>query len=102
MMVGVVGAVLAASMGVVVPQEAKLSEVEALKVQVLQLRVQLANVQAEADACRGVLGQYRVAKASEDLTAEEQQLKAAIEKAHPGFEWNPRTGALVKRPDEKK
>lgn len=92
--VGMAGAALSA-------QPPQLSELEQLKIQVLQLKIQVANIQAEADACRGLLGQYRVAKASTDLSAEELALKKAIETAHPGFTWDPRTGALVEKEGKK-
>lgn len=92
---------LAAQLAAPAPQ---LSDVEALKVENLKLRIALAQTQAQADSCRAELGTLyqavgpvRAERASADLTALEQNLKATIEASHPGYEWNPKTGAFTKK-----
>ena len=81
-----------------------LSELETLRYENLKLKVALAQTQALSDACKAelgmlyqALGKVRADRATADLTAAERELKAEIDAAHPGFEWNPKTGALTKK-----
>ena len=81
-----------------------LSEVEQLRVDLLQARTLLAQLQAGYDGCRAEigtlyhqLGQVRAQVASQVLTAEEARLKADVEAAHPGYTWNPKTGAFTRK-----
>lgn len=57
------------------PQPAPLTEIEALKVQNLNLE------------------RIIVQRALDDWRAKQAALKAEIEKPRPGFDWNPETGA---------
>lgn len=67
---------------------------EDLRWQVLQLRVQLETAIAQGQACQGQLGQWRAQAMSGRLTADEAALKGAVEAAHPGTVWDPKTGAF--------
>lgn len=82
---------------------AKLSIEEGLRVDNLKLRTALAQSTALYDGCRAevgvlydVLGRTRAQQATKDLTEAEAQLKTEIERAHPGYVFDPKTGALAK------
>lgn len=84
-------------------QDAALSENEGLRAQLLQVRTAYAQLLSQHDACRAelgaaydVIGRLRAPVVSKELTEAEAALKADIEKAHEGYTWNAKTGALEK------
>ena len=77
-----------------------LTEIEQAYRTILQLRIALATVQAEADACRAQLGPLRAEAASRELSQDEANLRALIERGHPGYTWDPKTGAFTAKPAE--
>ncbi len=88
-------------------QAPELSEIERTKVELLRVRGEYAKLLAQYDGCKAevgaafnALGRLRAAAASTELTAEEASLKATVEAGHPGFEWNPKTGAFTAKPPE--
>lgn len=79
---------------VVVPQTSAptLTEVDQLRIERVNLLQQLTTALQEADTCRGQLAEPR-ARANRLLVSEElAKLKATLERAHPGFVWDPPTG----------
>jgi hypothetical protein len=79
-----------------------LTDIEQLRVAVLKLQIEKATLQAQLDSCKAevgsvyqALGTLRAEKASRELTTAETDLKAQIESGHPGFTWNPKTGAFT-------
>jgi hypothetical protein len=81
-----------------------LSEVERLKVELLEARTAYAKLRAAYDGCKAEvgsafaeLGPLREHVASEHLTAEEAALKASVEQAHPGYTWDPKTKLFTKQ-----
>lgn len=83
----------------------QLSEVERLRAELLRVKTAYAQAVAQHDACKAelgatynTLGQLRADANSVQLSTEEQQLKASVDAAHPGFNWDPKTGAFAKRP----
>ena len=81
-----------------------LSEVERLKLELLRARVAYAELVAKYDGCRAevgaafnTIGPLRARLASEQLSADEVALKTAIETAHPGYTFDPKTGSLTKK-----
>lgn len=84
-----------------------LSEVEKLKIELLQVRTAYAQLLAQHDGCKAelgatfnVLGRLRADAGSAQLTAEEATLKAAIEQNHTGFDWSPKTGLFTPKKAE--
>lgn len=75
----------------------ELSDIDRLDQQVLDLRVQLESALASLAQCQGEAGQMRARLASDQLTAEEQKLKARIEDRHTGFDYDPKTHTLTKK-----
>lgn len=82
-----------------------LSDLERAKLELLQARIALAQLQAQFDACKAevgatynALGALRAQTASQTLTAAEQDLKAFVERNHPGYTWDPKTGIFTKTP----
>jgi hypothetical protein len=86
-----------------------LSELEQLRVTLLTTRAQLAQTVADLratqqalGACYGALGPVAAKADSDRLTEEQSALIADIEKAHPGYMFNAKTGTLMKKPDPPK
>jgi hypothetical protein len=75
-----------------------LTELEQAWLIILQLRTAYATLLSETDACRAQIGPLRARAASEALTQDEAGLKAKIEAGHPGYTWDPKTGAFTKQP----
>lgn len=84
------------------PDAPKLTTEEDLRWQILQLETQLETAISQVNACQGQLGQWRAKAQSLQLSADEQVLKKFIEERHPGYDWDPKTGAFSKRPDPPK
>lgn len=84
----------------------ELTELERTKVELLQVRTAYAQLLAQYDACKAevgstfnTLGSLRARAASDQLTAEEAQIKLAVETGHPGYTWDPKTGLFTKKAD---
>jgi hypothetical protein len=95
--------------GVVHAQDPALTELEDAQRALLQARTAYAQLLAQFDQCKAeqgqafaVLGKLRADRASTELTSLEQELKASIERGHPGYTWDPKTGAFTKKPDAPK
>lgn len=82
-------------------QDSQLTENESLKAANLQLQSELADALSSKSICEGQLGQYRSRVHQEVLVEQRGKLKADIEKAHPGFDYDPSTGALTAKPKAK-
>lgn len=79
-----------------------LSDVDKLRIENANLYDLLATYVEEADTCRGQLAKPR-AEANRGAAGERRaKLKAEIEHAHPGFSWDPATGALTPKPAAEK
>lgn len=65
-----------------------------LRLEVLQLKRQLARAVADADACRGDLGSLRTRLNAIVVEAEVERVAAAIEAANPGQRVNRQTLAI--------
>jgi hypothetical protein len=90
------------------PVAPELSEVERLKVELLQVRTAYAQALVHYDACKAeigtvhtALGRLRAKTATEELSAAEATLKAEIDASHPGFTFDVKTGLFAKKPPEK-
>ena len=79
-----------------------LSTEEDLRWQILQLETQLETAISQANACQGTLGQWRAKAMSQQLTADEQVLKAYVEQRHPGYDFDAKTRTFSQRPDPPK
>lgn len=111
---GIFGAAVSAQEKPIAPPAAvaegpapQLTEVERLKLELLQVRTSYAQLLANYDACKAevgtafnTLGRLRAEAATAELTAEEAKLKAAIEAGHPGYRWDPKTGTFTKKPPD--
>lgn len=71
-------------------QDAKLSDTEQLRLDLHQTRILYEQALAQAGACRAQLREVQ-------LTADEAALKATIEKAHGGYDFDAHTGQLTRR-----
>lgn len=98
-----VGAVLAAR------DDQQLSELEKVKLELLQVKTAYASVLAQHDSCKAelgaaynTLGKFRADAAGAELSADEAKLKAEIEASHDGFTWNPKTGVFTPKPEPPK
>lgn len=83
-----------------------LTELEKAKVELLQVRTAYAQLLAQHDACKAelgaafnALGSLRAKAATDQLSTEEMQLRIAVEGAHPGYTWDPKTQAFTKKPE---
>lgn len=72
-----------------------LSPLELVRVENVNLRLELRRAWLEADACRGQLAQPRADAQAKDLRTLLEQLKADIERAHPGYTWESTTGTFA-------
>jgi len=72
--------------------EARLSEIDKLRFRLHQTEIALEQSIAQAGGCRAQLRELQ-------LTADQLSLKSDIEKRHPGYAFDPRTGVLSKKPD---
>lgn len=111
--IGLVGAVIVAIvLGALAATHAQdapsLTELERVKLELLQVRTAYAQVVAQFDGCKAEvgsvyqqLGQLRASAATTELTAQERKLKADVEAGHPGYMWDPKTAAFTKKPDAK-
>lgn len=75
-------------------QGESLSETERLRLELHKAQILLERTLAESAQCRLTL---RGAQLADD----QQQLKATVEKAHPGFVLDINAGQLVKAPEKK-
>jgi len=75
-----------------------LTEVEQLRTQLLAFKLAHEAAVKEANDCRGNLGTWRAQYQLQQLQLEEQTLKADVEKAHPGFTFDPRAATLTPTP----
>lgn len=75
---------------------AQLTREEQLDQRVFQLELALETATKETNDCRGALGPYRASVRGQELASEELALKARIDRAHPGFSYDPRTGQFTK------
>jgi hypothetical protein len=76
----------------------QLTEVERLRWELAAARSQLHAALAEREACRAQFVPVRGDAVKQELA----QLKAAIEAAHPGWEFILETGRLTKKPETPK
>lgn len=77
---------------------ATLTEIDQLRIEKVNLLQQLTTALSEADTCRGLLADPRL-RANRALVADELvKLKAAIERAHPGYTWDLLSGTLSPAP----
>lgn len=86
-------------------QSGKLTEVEQLKIQILNLQIQLRDEQANAAKWIANYGQCQVSLLGNQsaLVNATQGLQTEINKNHPEFDFNIRTGEFKpKKPVEKK
>ena len=81
--------------GAQAPAAPVLSPLEQLRVENLNLRHELRKALLEADGCRGALAQPRADSQQREIDAGIAGLKADVERAHPGFTWNPATGVFT-------
>jgi hypothetical protein len=95
--------------GVVHAQDPALTELEETQRALLQARTAYAQLLAQFDQCKAeqgqafaILGTLRADRASHELSTLEQELRQRIELGHPGYTWDPKTGAFTKRPDAPK
>jgi hypothetical protein len=73
-----------------------LTDLEQAYKAILDLRTAYARLLMEADACRAQLGPLRAKAATDELTADEENLKTLVEGNHPGYRWDPKTGRFDK------
>lgn len=83
---------------VAIAQSPALTEVENLRIENLQLKAQITRTISEADACRAELAPLRARNNGDALQTELETLKTDIERAHPGFAFNIKTGKLDAKP----
>jgi hypothetical protein len=100
--------------GVVHAQDPALTELEERSARCCRRRTAYAQLLAQFDQCKAEQGQafatssgscapkLRADRASTELTSLEQELKASIERGHPGYTWDPKTGAFTKKSDAPK
>lgn len=79
--------------------EKKDIELLTLKASLASAYRQVADLQASLGACQAQLGPVQFEQNRQALTAEQAALKDAIEKARPGYTWDPQSGAFAKKPD---
>jgi hypothetical protein len=79
-----------------------LSELEALKIENLNLKGQItdllktnSDLQAAVGRCQAALGPMQLSQNRDALHAERDKLKAAMEAARPGYTWDPQTGVFT-------
>ncbi len=78
----------------------KLTDAEKAKIEIVTLKAQLARAIADADAVRIELAQVRTAYNAIAIEREAAAPGAALEAAHPGTKWNPKTGTLDAAPEK--
>lgn len=88
------------------PAPAPLTAVEQKDIEILTLKAQLASaykkiadIASDVGQCHAALGPLQFEQNRQALTQEQTAIKDAIEKARPGYTWNPDTGAFTKKPD---
>ena len=72
-----------------------LSELERALIENVNLLAELRKAQLEADLCRAQLAQPRADATAQQVKQAFDALKSRIEAAHPGFTWDPSTGAFT-------
>lgn len=85
----------------------KLSDLEQLKLDNISLKSQLVDIlkqnsalQAQSGKCQEQLGPLQSKEYGSAVKQELDTLKTDVEKAHPGFEWDPASNTFkVKAPD---
>lgn len=78
----------------------QLSELERLKIENLNLKIQLSQASAKAEQFEGDLAMCQLAASAPDVTKAAGQLVAEIEAAHPGYTFDPQSGAFLPKPPE--
>jgi hypothetical protein len=62
------------------------------------LSKQVSDLKADVGACSAQLGPAQFEQNRQALTAEQTALKDRIEKARPGFSWDPNSGVFTAKP----
>lgn len=75
-------------------QGGKLSETEQLRLDLHKTQILYEQALAQAGACRAQIREVQ-------LTQQQQQLRADVEKAHPGYSFDVSTGQLSKAAEAK-
>lgn len=90
-----------------VSAQAPLTDLERKDIEILTLKAQLAaaykrlsDVQAELGTCAAVAGPAQFEQNKQTLSDEQAALKDRIEKARPGYTWDPQTGAFTPKPKD--
>lgn len=78
--------------------EKKDIEILTLKAQLAAAQKRISDLQVDVGVCQAVLGPAQFEQQRQGLTGEQQALKDAIEKARPGFLWDPATGTFTVKP----
>lgn len=81
-------------------QNGTLSDVDRLRIQIVDLQAQLADAYAQTDACRVQLAPYRKAENDAAVQKARSELKARIEAAHPGYAFDVETRHLTPKPSQ--
>lgn len=79
--------------------EKKDIEILTLKAQLTSAQRTISDLQGAVGACQAQLGPLQFEQNRETLLSEQKVLKERVEKARPGFVFDPATGKFEKRPD---